>query len=370
MNSTAPARLEVQDLQVRRGSRTVLDIPHLVVYPNEVLAVIGPNGSGKSTLLLALSQLLQPSAGQVLFNGSPLRPQHSLDYRRRIGLVLQDPLLLDTTVFANVAAGLRFRGMRKQEIRPRVEQWLDKLGIGALQRRPAKSLSGGEAQRTSLARAFALQPEVLLLDEPFSALDAPSRARLLEDFQALVAETAVTCVFVTHDLDEALLLGDRIAVLIDGKLRQVDTPDVIFNAPADAEVAAFSGVETIIPGQVVSTQDSLLTIQAGAFTLTAVGNAALGHQVLACLRPEDVTLFMKDDNLPGEIQAGAGENHLQGMVTGITPQGPLVRVVIDCGLAVVALITRSAAQEMDLAPGKEVQVGFKANAVHLIDRIS
>jgi tungstate transport system ATP-binding protein len=235
------ALLEIHGLCLRRERRPVLEIEHLAVEAGEVLAVVGPNGAGKSSLLLALARLLKPLRGEILFGGVPVEGQGDLDYRRRIGLVLQEPLLLDSSVFENVAAGLRFRHVPRGEIAPRVDAWLDRLGIAPLRRRPALKLSGGEAQRVSLARAFVLRPQLLLLDEPFSSLDAPTRARLLDDLHALLAETATTTVLVTHDLKEAAQLAGRLAVLLDGRLRQVGPPQEVFSAPADGEVAAFLG---------------------------------------------------------------------------------------------------------------------------------
>jgi len=235
------ALLEVRDLRVLRDGRQVLDIEHMTVEHGQVLAVVGPNGAGKSSLLLALARLLKPERGEILFNGQSADGLSDLNYRRRIGLVLQEPLLLDTSVFENVAAGLRFRHIPNVEITRRVEIWLDRLGITSLRRRPAARLSGGEAQRVSLARAFALQPELLLLDEPFSSLDSPTRARLLEDLHTLLAETSTTTILITHDLKEAASLAGWVAVLLDGRLRQVGSPEEVFSVPADPEVAAFFG---------------------------------------------------------------------------------------------------------------------------------
>jgi tungstate transport system ATP-binding protein len=353
--------LEIQDLLVQRGRRAVLEIEHLAIEENEVLAVIGPNGAGKSTLLLALSRLVKPERGQLSFRGQSISSWGDLAYRRRIGLVLQDPLLMDTSIFNNVAAGLRFRGLPRPLVTERVNTWLERLGIANLARRRAHSLSGGEAQRASLARALALDPDVLLLDEPFSALDAPTRASLLEDFQALIKSTAITTVFVTHDLDEALLLGSRVAVLLDGGLAQIGSPTEVFNAPLDAEVAHFVGVETVIPGKVTESTDGLVTIEAGNFYLEAVSEVLPGHAVYLCLRPEDITLW-----LDGEVPISSARNRLNGRVVKVTPQGPLVRVVLDCGFLLVALVTRSSAAEMRLGPGREVAASFKASAGHVI----
>jgi tungstate transport system ATP-binding protein len=235
------ALLEIHDLHVLRDRSPVLHIEQLSVEAGQVLAVVGPNGAGKSSLLLVLARLLKPERGEICFDGQPAGALSDLEYRRRIGLVLQEPLLLDTSVFENVAAGLRFRRRPGDEVARRVEVWLERLGIASLRRRPATKLSGGEAQRVSLARAFVLEPQLLLLDEPFSSLDAPTRARLLDDLHALLAETSTTTIFITHDLREAGHLARRVAVLLDGRLRQYGSPEQVFSAPADGDVAAFLG---------------------------------------------------------------------------------------------------------------------------------
>jgi ABC-type sulfate/molybdate transport systems ATPase subunit len=217
----------------------VLKIDSLDIQRGETLAVVGPNGAGKSTLLLALARLLKPAAGEVIFNGNPLARLDDLEYRRKISFVFQDPLLLDMTVEQNIALGLKFRKMPKAERQTRVWRWIKQLGIESLAKRRASQLSGGEAQRVSLARAFVLEPELLLLDEPFAALDPPTRARLLEDLSALLAEDHRTAVFVTHNLNEAAKLSHRVAVIIEGMLRQVGTAKQIKSQPADETVRAF-----------------------------------------------------------------------------------------------------------------------------------
>jgi tungstate transport system ATP-binding protein len=355
--------LSLKDLLVKRSDQTVLQVSSLDVHEGEVLAVIGPNGAGKSTLLLVLGRLLQPQGGQVYFRGRPIEQENELTYRRRIALVLQEPLLMHQSVFDNVAAGLKFRGFPRGEVKKRTQEWLERLEISHLRNRPAQRLSGGEAQRASLARAFALQPELLLLDEPFSALDAPTRLRMLQDLHALLSQTNITTVFITHDLDEALLLGDRVAVLLGGVLRQVGRPQEVFTAPSDGEVAAFVGVETVIAGKVSSSQNGQIIVEADGLHLEAVGDVRVGTSVLFCLRPEDITLSHADSTA-----VSSARNRLNGHIQRMTPSGPLVRVVIDCGLPVVALITRGSALEMKLAEGQPVSASFKATAVHLIPR--
>jgi ABC-type sugar transport system ATPase subunit len=233
--------LQLSNLLVRREGRTVLDIESLSVEKGDVLAILGPNGAGKSTLFLVLASLLKADRGQIFFNGSPMDSFGALAYRRRIALVLQEPLLLDMSVYENVAIGLRFRGTSGTEVEERVEHWLGRLGISGLSDRPARKLSGGEAQRVSLARAFVLQPDLLLLDEPFSALDAPTRARLLRDLRSVLAETQITTVFITHDMQEALTLALRMAVLLEGRLEQSGIPQEVFERPVNDRVADFLG---------------------------------------------------------------------------------------------------------------------------------
>lgn len=225
--------INIKNISIRRGGRVVLEADELNVEKGEVLAVVGPNGAGKSTLLLTLARLLKPERGEIWFNGKPTAAESALHYRRRIGLVMQDPLLFDMSVHENVAAGLKFRGVAKKEIGPRVEKWLEQLGISHLAGRRANELSGGEAQRVSLARAFVLEPELLLLDEPFAALDPPTHAKLLEDLSNILKQDHKTAVFVTHNLNEAAKLSHRIAVVVNGVLRQVGTARQIKSHPAD-----------------------------------------------------------------------------------------------------------------------------------------
>jgi tungstate transport system ATP-binding protein len=215
------ALLEIRNLLVKRSKHPVLEINALDIQKGAVLAVIGPNGAGKTSLLLALARLLKPERGKIHFNG--YAKDSDLAYRRRLGLVMQDPPLLNASVFENVATGLRFRGLSKAEITPRVDRWLERLGIPHLAQRPATQISGGEAQRVSLARAFVLEPELLLLDEPFSALDPETRTVLRRDLRATLQETRVTTVFVTHDLEDARSLADQVATLRNGKLNWAGT---------------------------------------------------------------------------------------------------------------------------------------------------
>ncbi len=258
------ALVEVRDLEVVRAGRRILAVDELSIRRGETLAIVGPNGAGKSTLLLVLAGLLRPDRGSITFDGVPVVPAADLAYRRGIGLVFPAPLLLSTSVFGNVAAGLRFRGVGAAETRERVEHWLERMAIAHLRDRPASQLSSGEAQRTSLARALVLEPQLLLLDEPFVALDSTTRAQLLDDFERLRVEAPTTRVLVTHHLHEAVRLGDRLAILLDGRIRQCDVPERVMASPVDADVAALMHTDARVRGQVVASEDGLVVVDTGA----------------------------------------------------------------------------------------------------------
>ncbi len=356
-------RLGLRGVAVMRGGRPVLEIDSLDVRPGEVFAVVGPNGAGKSTLIQVLGLLERPPHGEVLFDGQPVRSA-LLAYRRRMAVVFQEPLLLDTTVASNVETGLALRGVPGAERRRRAGEWMERFGISHLAGRSAGTLSGGEAQRTSLARALVLEPEALLLDEPFASLDAPAREMLMDDLERILAASDVATVFVTHDRGEALRLGDRLAVLIGGRIRQIGAPQEIFAAPVDEEVAAFVGIETIVPGRVRRAEAGLAQVEIGGRTVEAGGAGEPGDEVLVCLRPEDIVLAPAGDG--GQVTSA--RNHLPAAVRRILPAGPYVRVELDAGFPLVALITKQSLEDLALAAGSEIVASFKATAVHLIPR--
>jgi molybdopterin-binding protein len=357
-------KLSLRDVRVRRGKAELVRVPHLDVLEREVLVVVGPNGAGKSILLETLALLQRPTQGRALFEGQPVNGRE-LALRRRMAVVFQDPLLLRRSVADNVAMGLRLRGVPGSIRRDKAAFWMDHFGIAHLAKRSALTVSGGEAQRANLARAFALDPEVLLLDEPFSALDQPTREELLDDLSDALRDTGVTTVFVTHDRAEALRLGDRVAVMMGGHIRQVGTAAEVFAAPVDEDVAAFVGVETIVGGRVQSLADGLATIGVGGATVQAiVPRLDSGGEVLVCLRPEDVVL----EPAGLDSRPTSARNHLPGTVRRVTTLGGQVRVVLDCGFTLVALITKQSLEEMGLKVGDEVVASFKATAVHVIPR--
>ncbi|MDP2728926.1 MAG: ABC transporter ATP-binding protein [Dehalococcoidales bacterium] len=357
-----PCALEAKDLSVILGGQKVLDVPLLQVHRNEVLMVIGPNGSGKTTLLLCLASLLKPASGTIVYKGMPATDSRNvLELRRRLAVVFQESLLLNSSVWDNVTLGLRLRGVKGNEARARAKKWLERFGIAHLAKRQARMLSSGEGKRVSLARAFVLQPELLLLDEPFNALDTPTQRSLLEDFENVLRETKTTTVMVTHDRNEAMSLGDRVVVLMNGAISQLGTPDDVFGFPADEEVASFVGVENIIGGKIVSSRDKIVTVKVGENIIEAVSDYPEGTEVSACIRPEDITLARS------KITSSA-RNSFAGRITRTVSFGALARVEIDCGFPLVSLVTKRSAEELDLTRDRQVYATFKATAIHIIKR--
>ena len=231
--------LEAGDLRIRRGGVQVLDLPRFSVAAEEKIAVIGPNGAGKSSLLLGLACLLRRETGTISFRGEQVMERGETAYRRRIAMVFQEPLLFDTTVLDNVAEGLRIRGAGRDEARDMARESLELFKVGHLSGRSAHKLSGGEAQRVSLARAFAVRPELLLMDEPFSSLDLPTRIVLAEDLGRILHESGTAAIIATHDRIEAFHIVDRLAVMDGGKIIQEGTPQEVMAQPANTFVAAF-----------------------------------------------------------------------------------------------------------------------------------
>ena len=223
-------------------------------------------------------------------------------------------------------------------------------------------LSGGEQQRVALARALASDPRVILLDEPLAALDLPLRDPMRQELRRFLRSVDVPSVVVTHDRIDALTLGDRMAVLTGGHIRQIGPVHEVFSRPADLAVAASVGVETVIPGEIIDTSDGLVTVRVGAAEIRVAQPSVVTRSVFVCIRAEDVTL---ETALRRDVSA---RNQLTGRVTALQPEGGVVRVTIDCGFLLSALITRPACEELWLAEGSGVTALVKATAVHLIAR--
>jgi tungstate transport system ATP-binding protein len=372
----ASVAIEARGLLKRYGERTVVSVESLQVYEQEVLAILGPNGAGKTTLFRLLALLEQPDAGSVLYHGKKV-DIHDLASRRRTAAVFQRPLLFQGSVEDNIRFGLRFRRLPRAEVATKIQRTLELMGITHLAAADMRTLSGGEMQRVALARALALEPEILFLDEPTSNLDVHVRRRFREDLRRVVDSLAATVVIITHEHSEALALAQRVAVIQDGAVVQIGTPEEVFTHPQNAFVADFTGAETIWHGEAVACEQGLCTVRTQAGILVqAVGDFAEGQTVVLAIRPEDVALAPPvDEQQPGRTSV---RNQWCGVVDSVTPAGPLVRVVVrlDCTAGtnavfggegeVISLITRASAGELELAPKKRVSASVKATALHVL----
>ncbi|HVJ49353.1 ABC transporter ATP-binding protein [Desulfitobacterium sp.] len=231
--------LRAQNLCWHKNEKAILEHINFELHPGECLGLVGPNGSGKSSLLKILAFLEAPTSGELCFQGQPLPKSVPLDIRRKIAIVFQDALLLNTSVWENIAVGLKIRSIPKREIRERIMYWLQQLGIAQLAKQPARSLSGGEAQRVSLARALVLNPDVLFLDEPFSALDAPTKEALRTDLADIFHSTQITTVVVSHDFEDIERLTQRALILMQGQIVADAAPATLLATPQTPEVDQF-----------------------------------------------------------------------------------------------------------------------------------
>lgn len=360
--TSSEAILSAEDLKVELGGTLVLDIPSFCLHENEVMTVAGPNGSGKSTLLLALACLLKPRTGRIYCRGELLDSKDAVfRYRRRISMVFQEPLLFDTTVYKNVAAGLNMRHLSRSDSRDRVMKYLRYFRSEHLVDRAARKLSGGESQRISLARAFAVEPEIIFLDEPFSALDPATRHDITHDLNTIVRETGITTVMVTHVESEALSMSGRIMVMSGGRIVQSGSPSEVMNNPSNDFVAKLVGMETILNGKVLGYADGFLAVSVGGQEIHATGRARVGEEVKCCIRPESISVHSRDC-----ADLSGGKNFFSGRITRIYSMGPFFKLTLDCGFPLVLFVARESYTELGLLEGKEVCASFKPASVHLI----
>jgi len=348
--------LTVDALHATYGGPDVLTDVGLDVGPGEILALLGPSGSGKSTLLRCVAGLHPPRAGRITLDGQDVT--HLPAEQRGVGLVFQDHALFPhRDVAGNVAFGPRMQGLDHSETAARVQAALEAVGLGALAHRRIDELSGGEQQRVALARAAAARPRLLLLDEPYGSLDRPLRERLLGELPALVRTLTASAVLVTHDQTEALAVADRIAVLIDGRVRAVGTATRLWSDPGDRAVAEFLGVGPMLSG----------SVHAGAFTaasgLTEVVSApglpdGPAHLLLPSLHLE---VFA-----PDAPAASATDLQVGAEVLAVRPAGDHHRLLVRLGGVDTPLTLRRPGPVGPVAPGATVWLRLPRTAVRVL----
>ncbi|MDO9550211.1 MAG: tungstate ABC transporter ATP-binding protein WtpC [Methanoregula sp.] len=346
--------LHVENLSKDLGEFVLRNVT-LDIESGEYLVIIGPTGAGKTILLEILAGIYPPDSGTILLNdrditGLPPR-------ERNICVVYQDYMLFPhLCVEENIAFGLVSRKMQKDEIRKRVADIAALLSIDHLLHRYPDTLSGGEQQRTAIARAIVLEPVLLLLDEPLSALDVQTREMLRKELRRLHSLYKITVVHVTHNFEEVFALADRVAVMNHGDIVQCGHPDEVFRKPNCAFVANFTGVENIFRG-ICSQLVGASAINVDGLTIISSSCKEDG-EVYATVRPEDILISRE------QIQSSA-RNSFKGLITDIVNNGMVIKVNIDAGIPFVSVMTRQGYDHLQLNEGEEVYLTFKASAVHV-----
>ena len=290
-NGDADIAVELDAVTKRFGKTTALDDVSLPVRRGELMTLLGPSGCGKTTLLNLVGGFLMPDSGEIAIDGQRITDVPA--YRREIGIMFQNYALFPhMNVAANVGYGLRMRRVAKGEIARRVADALALIKLAGLEDRKPRQLSGGQQQRVALARALVIRPKVLLLDEPFSALDRNLRASMQVELKEIQRKLGVTTIFVTHDQSEALSLSDRIAVVAEGRIRQLGTPDEIYRQPIDRFVASFVGDVNVLRARLERIDGALATVALGAARVLVpsrtLEGAATGSMVDLFVRPEEL----------------------------------------------------------------------------------
>jgi molybdate/tungstate transport system ATP-binding protein len=355
--------IRLDNLHVRVGTFDLREIS-LEVPKGGYALIIGPTGSGKTTLLEAIAGHARLRSGRVFMHDDDVT--HLPPERRGLGFVYQQyHLFPHLSVRDNIAYGIGRTRFASTRLDPagRVSELAGMLAIEPLLDRPVRGLSGGEQQRVALARALAPKPSILLLDEPFAAVDPATRQVLRRELRELHEREGITTLQVTHDFDEALRLGDLVAVLSEGRIAQSGRPEQVFRYPNSAFVARFVGTGNVIAGTVERTDqaDESRPFR-GRFT---GGNLVLDvvaereGPIHAVLRPEDIVLSLSP-------QSGSARNHMQGKVVRLERLGPVTLVHLDVGRPLIASLTTQSVEDMELKAGTSVIVAFKATAILLV----
>jgi molybdate transport system ATP-binding protein len=337
--------------------------------PPIVTVLFGPSGSGKTTILRALAGLEQSPNCVIHFGGETWVDEDGVfipPQRRRIGFLFQDYALFShLTVTGNIRYGLR--GLSGNEKQHRSSELLERFQLQDLAARYPHQLSGGQKQRVALARTLAPQPRLLLLDEPLSALDGPTREVLRGELRKLLSSLSIPVLLVTHDRVEALALGDQVAIVNEGRIVQHASIEEVFRRPLTPAIARIVAVETVQRARVLKADEELVTVAVGEARLVAAAsdfpNGAT--EAFVSIRAEDVLLLKNVETL-----SVSARNRLPGIVRSLIPEGPMLRIEIDCGFTLTALLTRQACEELALQENDRVLAMIKATNVHLISRSS
>ncbi len=325
----------------------------LNVDDGEYLMLLGPTGAGKTILLETIAGIYRPEKGRISVNGRDIT--HVPARKRNIGMVYQDYMLFPhLTVEKNIMFGMRYRGVDEKEAAKQAAELAEMLKIHHLLSRHPDTLSGGEQQRTAIARALIMKPEILLLDEPLSALDTETRAKLRGELRRIHRNTNTTMIHVTHSFDEAFLLGSQMGIMNHGVIEQVGEPSAVFRKPGNKFVADFLGAANLFPGH-AERAGGISSIDIGGVTIES--SVAISGKVYASIRPEDILISHK-------ALSSSAVNCFHGLIRKVEDHGSILQITVDAGVDFIASITRRSFTDMSLEKGSPVYLTFKATEVH------
>ncbi len=352
--------LDITDIEVVRNKRQTLKIDRLTIAAGEIIAVIGPNGAGKSTLLQLINMHLNYITGKMVLFGLDADGADKQALRRRSSMVFQETMLLDDTVFNNVALALRFRGMAEPEIKDKVNKTLAEFHCTHLANRLARKLSGGEAQRVCLARALVYEPELLLLDEPFAALDSPTRNSLLAELRLVALARRTTVILVSHSFNDILYFAERAVVLQSGCIVQDDRPEVILRRPVNVTIAGLVGMDNILPCQVKKQGNDILVQLVNGVLFPWPGEEQPAGTY--CCLPGDALTILNE-------QMAYRHNPLvvmEGSVSQIVPGIGLYRIIIEAkGISLTVRVPREQVASQ-VSIGMQLKIAFNPGEAQFV----
>jgi len=331
----------------------------LEIKEGEYFVILGPTGAGKTLLLELIVGLYIPNEGRIFIDEKDIT--YEVPEKRNLGFLYQDySLFPHLSVRKNIEYGMKLRNISKNEIDSKIKELSNILKIEHLMHRDTTTLSGGEQQKVALARALAINPKVLLLDEPFSALDENTKSKLISEMKDLHRKEGITFIHVTHSQEEAILLADRIGIMMDGTVVQVGNPDEIFYKPISKEIAKFVKIENIWEGKVIKKNEKELIVDVNGKQIVALSDHfKVGQGVRLIIRPEDIIL--------GKGNTSA-RNEFKGKVISVIKHGFYHIVRIDCGFEVEAAVTKQSIENLKIIEGKDINIFFKATALQIIKR--